>query len=152
MRAITILYFDFITLQTFNRNTRNSAFIESASFLNEWTIDRIKLRAAIIKFYQIIISYRSVFLFIISKNSSFNDLFPFINDTSLRRYFHSFASRFKSRFLRNFDDFSMLKHKQNTSYIDKSITSSFNENNIIRHLFIETFAEKIIYDHFIEFY
>ena len=131
MRIITISYFDFITSQALNRNTRNSVFIESISFLNQWIVDRIRLRAIIIKFHQTIINYWSIFLFIISKNSSFNDLFSFIDDTSLRRYFHSFASRFKSRFLRNFDDFSMSKHKQSTSFINKLIISSFNESDII---------------------
>ena len=150
MRTITISYFDFITSQTLNKNTRNLISIESTSFLNKWTIDRIKLRAIIIKFHQTIINYRSIFLFIILKNSSFNDSFPFIDDTSSKRYSHSFASRSKSRFLRNLDDFSMSEHKQSTSFINKSITSSFNENDIIRHSFIETFAEKTIYDHFIE--
>ena len=152
MRIITISYFDFITLQAFNKNIRNSTSIESTSFLNKWTINRIKLRATIIKFHQITINYRLIFLFIISRNSLFNDLFSFIDDTSLKRYFHSFASRFKLRFLRNLDDSSMSEHKQNTSSINKSTTFSFNENNIIRHSFIETFAEKIIYDHSIKFH
>ena len=152
MRAITVSYLDFITSQAFNRNTRNSAFVELISFSNQWTVDRIKLRAIIIKFHQIIINYRSIFLFIISKNSPFNDSFSFINDTSSRRYFHSFASRFKSRFLRNLDDFSMSEHKQSTLFIDKSITFSFNESDIIWHSLIETFVEKIIYDHFIKFH
>ena len=150
MRVIIVSYFDFITSQTFNRNTRNSTFVKLILFLNQWIVDRIKLRAIIIKFYQIIINYRSVFLFIISKNSSFNDSFSFINNTSSKRYFHSFASRFKSRFLRNFNDFSMSEHKQNTSFINKSTTFSFNENDIIQHSSIETFVEKIIYDHFIK--
>ena len=152
MRVITISYSDLITSQVLNRNTRNSTFIESISFSNQWIVDRIKLRAIIIRFHQIIINYRSVFLFIISKNSSFNDSFSFIDDTSLKRYFHSFASRLKSRFLRNLDDFSMSRHKQNTSFINKSTTFSFNENDIIRYSFIETFVEEIIYDHLIKFH
>ena len=152
MRIITILYLDFIISQTLNRNTRNSISVESTLFLNEWTIDRIRLRATIIKFYQTIINYWSVFLFIISKNLSFNDSFLFIDDTSSKKYFHSSASRFKSRFLRNLDDSSMSEHKQSTLFIDKLITSSFNKNDIIRHSFTETFVEKTIYDHFIEFF
>ena len=131
MRVITISYFNFITSQTFNKNTRNSTSVESTSFLNEWTIDRIKLRAIIIKFHQTIINYWSIFLFIIPKNSLFNDSSSFIDNTSLKQYSHLFASQFKSRFLRNLNDFSMLKHKQNTSFINKLIISSFNENNII---------------------
>ena len=131
MRTITVSYLDFITSQIFNRNTRNSASAESILFSNQWIVDRIKLRAIIIRFHQIIINYRSAFLLIISKNLSFNDSFSFINNTSSRRYSHSFASRLKSRFLRDLDDFSMLKHKQNTSFIDKLITSSFNESDII---------------------
>ena len=111
MRIITILYFDFITSQTLNRNTRNSTSVESTLFLNKWTINRIKLRAIIIKFHQIIINYRSIFLLIILKNSSFNDSFSFINDTLSKWYFHSFASRSKSRFLRNLDNSSMSEHK-----------------------------------------
>ena len=150
MRAITISYPDFITSQTFNRNTRNSTSVESISFSNQWTVDRIKLRAIIIRFHQTIINYRSAFLLIISKNSLFNDSFPFTDDTLSKRYSHSFASRFKSRFLRNFNDFLMSEHKQNTSFIDKSIIFSFNESDIIQHLFIETFVEKTIYNHFIK--
>ena len=46
----------------------------------------------------------------------------------------------------------MPEHKQNTSFIDKPITSSFNESDIIRHSFIETSVEKTIYDHLIEFH
>ena len=152
VRTITILYFDFIISQIFNKNTRNSTSVKLTLFLNEWTIDRIKLHAIIIKFHQIIINYRSVFLFIISKNLSFNDSFSSIDNTSSKQYFHSFASRFKLRFLRNLDNFSMSEHKQNTSFINKSIIFSFNENNIIRHSFIETFAERTIYNYLIEFH